>query len=243
MKTFKEFLELCESSSGERMPSGSTGRRTGRALNKMSKMEKSTASIARKAGLKGTGKLSTKDLRKSIRDYTTDDTDEDDYDYGSTEQDHYVRTYSSARKAAKDTRMINKRKQVRYDTQKVIPSSESVRKVKDFRKQMTKVGANKTGKVHNVDIMPRDVEFDKGDRRKQIERGKNFIQAIKDTPKQLKRAGAKPGDTVIGKPTAVMSGEDPKPGVEKRAKLYGKIFGKRSTEKSERTGIMVGKTD
>ena len=80
-------------------------------------------------------------------------------------------------------------------------------------------------------------------RRKQIERGKNFIQAIKDTPNQLKKAGAKPGDTVIGKPTAVMSGEDPKTGVEKRAKLYGKIFGKRSTEKSERTGIMVGKAD
>ena len=242
-RTFKEFLELCESSSGERMPSGSTGSRTGRALNKMLKIDKSTASIARKAGLKGTGKLSTKDLRTSARDYDTDDTDEDDYDYGSTEQDHYIRTYSSARKAAKDTRMINKRKQVGYYAQKVAPSSESVRKVKDFRKQMTKVGANKTGKVHNVDIMPRDVEYDKGDRRKQIERGKNFIQAIKDTPNQLKKAGAKPGDTVIGKPTAVMSGEDPKTGVEKRAKLYGKIFGKRSTEKSERTGIMVGKTD
>ena len=247
MKTFQEFIlecyELEEGSSGERMPSGSTGSRTGRALNKMLKIDKSTASIARKAGLKGTGKLSTKDLRTSARDYDTDDTDEDDYDYGSTEQDHHIRTYSSARKAAKDTRMINKRKQVRYDTQKVIPSSESVRKVKDFRKQMTKVGANKTGKVHNVDIMPRDVEFDKGDRRKQIERGKNFIQAIKDTPNQLKKAGAKPGDTVIGKPTAVMSGEDPKTGVEKRAKLYGKIFGKRSTEKSERTGIMVGKAE
>ena len=40
-----------------------------------------------------------------------------------------------------------------------------------------------------------------------------------------------------------MSGEDPKTGVEKRAKLYGKIFGKRSTEKSERTGIMVGKAE
>ena len=126
---------------------------------------------------------------------------------------------------------------------KTAPSSESVRKVKDLKTQMTKAGANKTGKVHTVDIMPRDSEFGKGDRAKQIERGKNFIQAIKDTPKQLKIAGAKPGDAVTGKPTAVMSGEDKKTGEAKRAKLYGKIFGKRSTKASPKTGIMVGKAD
>ena len=243
-RTFKEFLELCESSSGERMPSGSTGSRTGRALNKMSRAEKSTASIARKAGLKGTGKLSTKDLRTSARDYTNSDSDGDGEDSsGSTEQDHYIRTHSSARKAAKGERLINKRNQVGYFTQKVTPSSQSVRKVKDFKTQMTKAGANKTGKVHTVDIMPRDSEFGKGDRTKQIERGKNFFQAITDTPKQVKRAGAKPGDAVTGKPTAVMSGENPKTGAEKRAKLYGKIFGKRSTEASSKTGLMVGKAD
>ena len=243
MKTFKEFLELCESSSGERMPSGSTGRRTGRALNQMKRDEKSTAAIARKAGIKGTGKLSTKDLKTKARDYTTYDSDDDMDDIGSTEQDHYIRTYSSARRAAKGERLISKRKQVGYHTQKVAPSSESVRKLKDLKTQMTKAGANKTGKVHTVDIMPRDSDFGKGDRAKQIERGKNFIQAIKDTPKQLKIASAKPGDAVTGKPTAVMSGENPKTGAEKRAKLYGKIFGKRSTEKSEKTGLMVGKAD
>ena len=242
MKTFKEFLELCESSSGERMPSGSTGSRTGRALNKMSRAEKSTASIARKAGLKGTGKLSTKDLRTSARDYTNSDSDGEDSS-GSTEQDHYIRTYSSARRAAKGERLIDKRKQVGYDTQKVTPSSQSVRKAKDLKTQMTKAGANKTGKVHTVDIMPSDSDHRKGDKEKQMERGRNFIQAIKDTPKQLKRAGAKPGDAVTGKPTAVMSGENPKTGAEKRAKLYGKIFGKRSTEASPKTGLMVGKAD
>ena len=48
-RTFKEFLELCElieSSSGERMPRGSTGRRTGRALNQMKRDEKSTAAVS-----------------------------------------------------------------------------------------------------------------------------------------------------------------------------------------------------
>ena len=250
-RTFKEFLELCElieSSSGERMPRGSTGRRTGRALNQMKRDEKSTAAIARKAGIKGTGKLSTKDLKTKARDYTTYDSDDDMDDIGSTEQDHYIRTYSSARKAAKGERLISKLKPAGKTPSgmtklKTAPSSESVRRVKDLKTQMTKAGANKTGKVHTVDIMPRDSEFGKGDRAKQIERGKNFIQAIKDTPKQLKRASAKPGDAVTGKPTAVMSGENPKTGAEKRAKLYGKIFGKRSTEKSEKTGLMVGAVD
>lgn len=250
-RTFKEFLELCElieSSSGERMPRGSTGRRTGRALNQMKRDEKSTAAIARKAGIKGTGKLSTKDLKTKARDYTTYDSDDDMDDIGSTEQDHYIRTYSSARRAAKGERLISKLKPAGRTASgmtklKTAPSSESVRKVKDLKTQMTKAGANKTGKVHTVDIMPRDSEFGKGDRAKQIERGKNFIQAIKDTPKQLKIASAKPGDAVTGKPTAVMSGENPKTGAEKRAKLYGKIFGKRSTEKSEKTGLMVGKAD
>ena len=250
-RTFKEFLELCElieSSSGERMPRGSTGRRTGRALNQMKRDEKSTAAIARKAGIKGTGKLSTKDLKTKARDYTNYDSDDDYYDVGSTEQDHYIRTYSSTRRAAKGERLISKLKSAGKTPSgmtklKTAPSSESVRRVKDLKTQMTKAGANKTGKVHTVDIMPRDSEFGKGDRAKQIERGKNFIQAIKDTPKQLKIAGAKPGDAVTGKPTAVMSGEDRKTGAAKRAKLYGKIFGKRSTEKSEKTGLMVGKAD
>jgi hypothetical protein len=245
-RTFKEFLELCESSGGERMPRGSTGRRTGRALNQMTRGEKSVAAIATKAGLKGTGKLSTKDLRTKAKDYTTYDSDDDLDDMGSTEQDHYVRTYSSARRASKGENLISKLKPAGKTPSgmtklKTAPSSESVRKVKDMKKQMTKTGANKTGKVHTVDIMPRDGEFGKGDRAKQIERGKNFIQAIQDTPKQLKRAGAKPGETVIGKPTAVMSGEDKKTGEAKRAKLYKKIFGSKSTEKSEKTGLMVGK--
>lgn len=250
-RTFKEFLELCElieSSSGERMPRGSTGRRTGRALNQMTRDERSTAAIARKAGIKGTGKLSTKDLKTKARDYTTYDSDDDMDDIGSTEQDHYIRTYSSARKAAKGERLISKLKPAGKTPSgmtklKTAPSSESVRRVKDLKTQMTKAGANKTGKVHTVDIMPRDGEFGKGDRAKQIERGKNFIQAIKDTPKQLKIASVKSGDAVTGKPTAVMSGEDKKTGEAKRAKLYGKIFGKRSTEKSEKTGLMVGKAD
>ena len=239
----EEEVELEESSTGER----SRGRATlGRAGNKMDRGERSVAAIAKKAGLKGTGKLSTKDLRTRAKDYTTYDSDDDMDDIGSTEQDHFIRTYSSARKAAKGERLITKVKPAGRNASgmtklKTAPSSESVRRVKDLRKQMTKSGASKTGKVHTVDIMHRDSDVGKGDRKQRMERGRNFIQAVKDTPKQLKKAGAKKGDTVIGKPTAVMPGEDKKTGEAKRAKLYKKIFGKRSSKVSPKTGLMVGK--
>ena len=213
----------------------------------MDKQERTTASVAKKAGLKGTGKYSTKDLRKPARDYTTYDSENDEDDIGSTEQDHFIRTYSSARRAAKGERLISKMKPSGKRTPsgmtklKSAPSGESVRKVKDLKKQMTKSGASKTGRVHTVDIMHRDSDVGKGDRNQQMERGRNFIQAVKDTPKHLKKAGAKKGDTVIGKPTAVMPGEDKKTGEAKRAKLYGKIFGKKSTKASPKTGLMTGK--
>jgi len=236
-------VELEESSTGER----SRGRATlarGRGAD-MTRDERTTASVAKKAGLKGTGKYSTKDLRKRARDYTTYDSDDDLDDAGSTKQDHFIRTYSSARRAAKGERLISKLKPAGRNASgmtklKTAPSSESVRKVKDLKKQMTKSGASKTGKVHTVDIMHRDSDVGKGDRNQRMERGRNFIQAVKDTPKHLKKAGAKKGDTVVGKPTAVMPGEDKKTGEAKRAKLYGKIFKNKSTKKSNKTGLMVG---
>jgi hypothetical protein len=242
--------ELEESSTGERSGKRTQGKVTlarGRGAN-MDRQERTTAAISKKAGLKGTGKYSTKDLRTKAKDYTTYDSEDTEDDYGSTEQDHYIRTHSSARKAAKGEHLIKKfkpagRTATGMTKLKTAPSKESVRRVKDFKKQMTKAGANKRGKVHTVDIMHRDSDVGKGDKDQQMERGRNFIQAVKDTPKHLKKAGAKKGDAVVGKPTAVMSGEDKKTGEAKRAKLYKKIFGKRSSKKSEKTGIMTGKVD
>jgi hypothetical protein len=246
----KKEYELEESSTGENSGKRTRGKVTlarGRGAD-MDRKERTTAAIAKKAGLKGTGKYSTKDLRSKAKDYTTYDSEDTEDDIGSTEQDHYIRTHASARKAAKDERLISKMKPAGRTASgmtklKTAPSSESVRRVKDLKKQMTKAGANKRGRVHTVDIMHRDSNVGKGDRVQQMERGRNFIQAIKDTPKHLKRAGAKKGETVIGKPSAVMDGEDKKTGEAKRAKLYGKIFGKKSTKASPKTGLMVGKVD
>jgi hypothetical protein len=243
--------ELEESSTGESSGKRTRGKVTlarGRGAD-MDRKERTTAAIAKKAGLKGTGKYSTKDLRSKAKDYTTYDSEDTDDDYGSTEQDHFIRSYDSPRRAAKGERLVSKFKPSGRRTAtgmtklKTAPSSESVRRVKDLKKQMSKSGANKKGSVHTVDIMHRDSNLGKGDRSQQIERGRNFIQAIKDTPKHLKKAGAKKGDTVIGKPTAVMPGEDKKTGEAKRAKLYKRIFNSRSTKKSNVTGLMTGKLE
>jgi len=240
--------EIEESSTGEKMGRGKSKltqfgnlKIKGQARspeNTTTRRRRSVAAIAKKAGMKGTGKLSHHDIKSSPRDYDTYDSDDDMDDFGSTKQDHFIRTYKSPRRAASGEQLISK-----YRGGKVNPSKDSVRKVRDFKKSMTKAGANKRGRVHTVDIMHRDSEVFKGDKNQQMERGRNFIAAVKDTPNQLKKAGAKKGEAVIGKPSAVMSGEDSKTGKEKRAKLYKKIFGKRSTKKSEKTGIMVGKAD
>jgi len=240
--------ELEESSTGERMGRGKSKLTQFGNLkikgnvrspqNTRSRRERVIAAISKKAGLKGTGKLSHHDIKSSPRDYTTYDSEDVEDDYGSTKQDHFIRTYKSPRRAASGEGLISK-----HRGGKVKPSKDSVRKVKDFIKSMTKAGANKRGRVHNVEIMHRDENIGKGDRYQQMKRGRNFIKAIKDTPKHLNRAGAKKGETVIGKPTAVMDGEDKKTGEEKRAKLYKKIFGKKSTKKSEKTGMMTGAVD
>ena len=242
-------VELDESSSGERSGRRTRGKVTlarGRGAD-MTRQERTTAAIAKKAGLKGTGKYSTKDLRTKAKDYTTYDSEDDLDDIGSTEQDHFIRSYSSARKAAKGERLVKKYKPAGKTPTgmtklKTAPSSESVRRVKDLKKNMSKVGANKRGPVHTVDIMHRDSAVVKDDPDKQMERGRNFIKAVKDTPNQLKKAGAKKGDAVTGRPSAVMPGEDKKTGENKRAKLYKKIFNGRSTKKSNVTGLMVGKS-
>jgi len=251
-KTFQDFMlecyELEESSTDERMGRGKSKltqfgnlKIRGQARspeNTTTRRRRSVAAIAKKAGMKGTGKLSHHDIKSSPRDYTTYDSDDELDDIGSTEQDHFIRTYKSPRRAASGEQLISK-----YRGGKVNPSKDSVRKVRDFKKSMIKAGANKRGRVHTVDIMHRDSEVSKGDKNQQMERGRNFIAAVKDTSNQLKKAGAKKGEAVTGRPSAVMPSEDIKDGEAKRAKLYKKIFGKRSTKKSEKTGMMVGKAD
>jgi hypothetical protein len=147
-KLFGKSYNRCVKEGNEELEESSTGERTrgratlGRAGNKMDRRERTVAAIAKKAGIKGTGKLSTKDLRAGSKDYTTYDSDDDLDDVGSTEQDHYIRTHSSPRSFATD--LMSKSKPAGRNAfgrlkHKIRPSLDSVRKVKDLRKSITKV--------------------------------------------------------------------------------------------------------
>jgi hypothetical protein len=240
----KEEIELEESSTGEKTRGKATLAR-GRGAD-MTPRERSVASIAKKAGLKGTGKYSTKDLRTPSRLYTNNNPD--GYgDKGSTKVSHYVTTHASPRSAAtsSDLDIINKREYLGVKDGKLKykhhPSADSVRRAKDFRKAIVRSGGDKRGKVHDVSIMPDDAYREKNQTKDRMTLGRNLVQGVKDVPKHLKAAGAKKGEVVTGKPAAVMPGEDKKTGAEKRGKLYGKILGSRASKRSEKTGVMVGK--
>ena len=103
----KEEIELEESSTGEKTRGKATLAR-GRGAD-MTRQERTTAAIAKKAGLKGTGKYSTKDLRTPTGDYTN--SNYGGYgNKGSTKLNHYVTTHASPRSAAtsSDLDIINK---------------------------------------------------------------------------------------------------------------------------------------
>jgi hypothetical protein len=251
MKTFREFIlecyeleELEESSTGER----SRGRATlarGRGAD-MTPRERGVASIAKKAGLRGTGKYSTKDLRTPSRLYTNNNPD--GYgDKGSTKVSHYVTTHASPRSAATspDLEAINKKEYAGIKDGKVKfkhhSSADSVRKAKDFKKAIIRSGGDKRGKVHDVSIMADDAFREKNQSKGKMTLGRNLVQGVKDIPKHLKTAGAEKGQVVTGKPNAVFPGENKKTGAGSRGKLYSKILDSRASRRSEKTGIMVGK--
>jgi hypothetical protein len=247
MKTFGEFIIDCYTYNEDLLEGRQRRKLRGMLINtpmtRMNRRERSAAAIAKKAGIRGTGKLSTHDFKHPTSYYGTEPkySEYSDVDVGSTGQGHYITSVHSPRSYA-SRNLVSKlktspRSKYGYTAR---PSSESVSRVKEFRKQMIKSGGNQRGKVHEVDILNYNTDIVKGDTHKLIKRGKNFIQAIKEVPWHLKRAGAKRGDTIVGKPSAVMDNEDKKTGIEKRAKLYSKMFKNRATKKSEKTGLMVG---
>jgi hypothetical protein len=243
MKTFQEFILECELLDEARR---SARRASSPAINtpttRMNRRERSTAAIVRRAGIRGAGKLSTHDLKKSYKTYTSRPKDFDPFGQ-STAQDVNISTYPSVRKAAQlEFIGKEKRKPGTFATEHQ-KSNESVRRVRNFRRQLTRVGANQRGKVHTSSIEPRG-NFDKGEKTKQMERGRNFFKASENVPSHLRSAGAKKGEGVFFQPAAVMSGEDRKKGESLRARIYSKIGRKtkrRITDLSPHTGVMVTK--
>jgi hypothetical protein len=109
--------------------------------------------------------------------------------------------------------------------------------MKEFRRRVVKSGGQERNPVHQVDLFQRAPNPEKNKLDKNaFKRGRNFSKAIDRIPSELKKAGANRGDIVVGKPAAMMSGEDPKKGRETREKLYLRKFRSRNAQGTDKTG-------
>tara|TARA_R110000868_G_scaffold4750_3_gene29381 strand:+ start:661 stop:1704 length:1044 start_codon:yes stop_codon:yes gene_type:complete len=79
--------------------------------------------------------------------------------------------------------------------------------------------------VHNVDILPTG-DYKKNDPKDLTPRGREFQRVVREVPQEVKNAGGKRGDKIVGKASEVMPGSsNPEAGRRKRRKLYSKAIG------------------
>ena len=213
-------------------------------------------SAARKAGFKGGGAKNRFDFDDKGKYHTTypekkyaDRTF--DHPRHNTQVDTEINTVASGRKFAAISSGTKKPEAVKRPlgsqvrTTRRVPSTDKIaQKMKEFRRRVVTSGGQERNPVHQVDLIQRrsDVGM-KGDMDKySMKVGRNFVKAQQNLPKQLDKAGAKQGDVVAGAPSAMRSGEDPKLGKEKRARMYQRTFGKRvkGLDPSGRTRHMIG---
>ena len=227
MITFKEFIELAESSTPER------GKRRleprGPLKNKYSRGRQRT-NTSNKVALKKAGFKRSQNKDPYPQDHEV-----------SSSSDHTtnIATYKNQSDYAVDNAPMkagfsNKTKKTR-----VRPTADRVRKLKAIRKQM---GGDRTSKpVHDVSIGSDDETTRKGDTERLISRGKSFKKEVRAVPTSLKKVGAKPGDKVTSTPLGVMPGENRKEGAKKRDKVYTKELGSKMNPKTGKTmGTMRG---
>ncbi len=215
MITFREFLELAESSTGE------SGKRRlaskGPLKNKFSrgrqKEDTSNKAALKKAGFK----------RSPSKDPYPQDNEVQSSDHHTTG----VATYKKQSDYAAD----NMPKKKRFG-RKPRPTAERVRQAKALRKQM---GGDRTSRqVHDVSISTKDAT-PKNSSKELISRGKSFKKELRAVPDTLKKVGAEPGDKVTSTPQGVMPGENKKEGAKKRDKIYTKELGAKMNPKTGKT--------
>lgn len=200
-------------------------------------------SAARKAGFSGGGNKNRVDFNKSNKDYTTYPTDK--YPDGmshprhNTQVDTQIQTISSGRKAAaisSGTKLLQPVKRPKaslgtfYKTQRRVPSTNEIaRNMKEYLRRVKKTGGNERQPVHKVDFIQRsDATLPKNKMDKYaMKRGRNFVKAQKDLPKNLEKAGAEQGDIISGQPSPMMSGETAQQGIKQREKMYAHRYGRR----------------
>lgn len=217
MITFKEFLELAESSMGERgkrrlSPKGPKANKYSRSKQRSDTSDKVAL---KKAGFK----------RSSSHDHYPSDSVSSSSDHHDTN----VATYRNQSDYAKSEAPSKKR-----FGKKVRKTADRVKSLKALRKQM---GGDRTAKqVHDVSIHSKDDEgIRKNDPKKLVSRGKSFKKEVRSVPKSLKNAGAKPKDIVTSTPSGIMPGENRKEGAKKRDKIYAKELGSKMNPKTGKT--------
>jgi len=124
----------------------------------------------------------------------------------------------------------------KFDTfRKVRPTQTRVQLLKKERDLLKTTRTPR--KVHDVNIYADDY-YNKNYSKSLISRGKSFKKERDSVPKSVKKAGAKPGDFVVGHPAATMPNEDPKKGEKIRSRLYQKDH---NVPVHKKTGKLVGR--
>ncbi len=239
MITFKEFLELAESSTGERgkrrlAPKGPKGSRYERTAQRHDTVDRIAL---RKAGFK----------RPPNQDYYP----QDHISSSSPHHDTVIGTYKNQSDFAKHNvkgKLKNAgRTLTEAQKKKVVPTAERVRHLKALR---TQLGGDRTPRqVHDVSIHAKDdQEYQKNDPKQLISRGKSFKKEVKAVPSATKQVGGKAGDKVVGRPAEVQSMPDSMPasqkvalrnkGAKKRGKIYNQELGGSKT--NPKTGLNIG---
>lgn len=200
-------------------------------------------SAAKKAGFSGGGNKNRVDFNTKNKDYTTYPVDK--YPDGmshprhNTQVDTQIETLPSGRVAAakasgsKQPQPVSRPKAslgTFNRTQRRVPSTNEIaRNMKEYLRRVKKTGGNERQPVHKVDFIQRsDAILGKNEMDKYtIKRGRNFVKAQKNLPKDLEKAGAKQGDIISGQPAAMMTGENPRQGIKQREKMYARRYGRR----------------
>jgi hypothetical protein len=181
----------------------------GRAENKMTPYERHRAAVAKRAGFKSTGILSTKDFR-------FEQTRPKEIEIWIDKKDPYIETcftvWDSIRSFATsvDTKSF------------VLYNRPNVWMAKQIRKEFIRNGVSKGGKVFQLHYYSKYDNRRKNDSKHRISQGKSLIKQIELMPNYFEVAGAKNRDATIGKPGG-LPGENQLQAAILRSKLYKKI--------------------
>jgi hypothetical protein len=214
-KTFREFMELVESSTGERSGNrNSLGRHRDKQLTSgpsrsRAGLDRQKKSASDKAAFRKAGMKSTQSGGNRQRFNSTNDKNQ----YSKT----ITTSYPSQSAYAKDSMPEKERRG------KTVPTKDRAVFLRRLKKQL-KTTRTPRG-VHAVDVLPRH-EYKKNDPRELISRGKEYHRVVKEIPQEVKNAGGKPGDKMAGRAAEVMSGsKNMEKGKKSRQKLYSKSLG------------------